>query len=104
MFEISLIHYLILALIIFATGFLGLILSKNLIKSLICIELIMSAVNINFIAFTSYKNYMFLTGMVFSMFVIAVSALQTAIGIVLIYLIYKNKSTLSSEEIEELRG
>ena len=47
---------------------------------------------------------MFLSGMVFSMFIIAISAVQTAIGLVLIYFIYKNKTTITSEEIEELKG
>lgn len=102
--EITLFHYLVLALIIFAIGFTGLVCAKNMIKALICIEIIMSAININFIAFTAYKNYMFLTGMVFSLFIIAISAVQTAIGLVLIYFIYKNKQTLTSDEIEELKG
>lgn len=104
MIEITLFHYLILALIIFIIGFIGLINSRNMIKALICIELIMSAININFIAFTTYKNFIFLSGMVFSLFIIAISAVQTAVGLVLIYLIYKDKKTLTSEEIEELKG
>lgn len=102
--EITLFHYIILALIIFAIGFIGIITTRNIIKILICIEMIMSAININFIAFTTFKNYMFLSGMVFSMFIIAISAVQTAIGLVLIYFIYKEKTTLTSEEIEELKG
>ena len=102
--EITLLHYIVLALIIFAIGFIGLIISRNIIKALICIEIIMSAININFIAFTTFKNYMFLSGMVFSLFVIAISAVQSAIALVLIYLIYKDKSSLTTEEIEELKG
>ena len=102
--EITLFHYIILALIIFVIGFIGIITSRNIIKVLICIEMIMSAININFIAFTTFKNNMFLSGMVFSMFIIAISAVQTAIGLVLIYFIYKEKTTLTSEEIEELKG
>lgn len=102
--EITLLHYIVLALIIFAIGFIGLITSRNIIKALICIEIIMSAININFIAFTTFKNYMFLSGMVFSLFVIAISAVQSAIALVLIYLIYKDKSSLTTEEIEELKG
>lgn len=104
MFEITLYHYLILALIIFSIGFIGLISAKNMIKVLLCIEIIMSAININFIAFTGFKNYMFLNGMVFSLFIIAISSIQTAIAIVLVYLIYKNKENITSEEIEELKG
>ncbi len=104
MFEITLYHYLILSLIIFSSGLFGLVNSRNMIKALICVEIIMSAINLNFISFTCYKNYMFLSGMVFALFITAVSALQSAIGLVLIYLIYKNKNTLTSEEIEELKG
>lgn len=102
--EITLFHYLLLALILFVLGFIGLVLSKNIIKVLIFIEIIMSAVNINFIAFTSFKNYIFLSGMVFALFITAISAVQSAIGIVLIYFIYRNKDNMSSEEIEELKG
>lgn len=104
MFEITLYHYLVLALIMFSIGFIGLVLSKNIIKALICIEIIMSAINLNFIAFNSYKNYISLTGTEFALFITAISALQSAIGLVLIYLIYKNKRTMTSEEIEELKG
>lgn len=102
--EITLFHYLVLALIVFTIGFVGLITSRNIIKALISIEIIMSAININFIAFTTFKNYMFLSGMVFSLFVIAISAVQSAIALVLIYLIYKDKNSLTTEEIEELKG
>lgn len=104
MFEITLYHYLILSLIIFSIGFIGLVCAKNMIKVLLCIEIIMSAININFIAFTSFKNYMFLNGMIFSLFIIAISSIQTAIAIVLIYLIYIDKENITSEEIEELKG
>lgn len=104
MFEITLYHYLVLSLILFAIGFIGIIISKNIIKVLICIEIVMSAINLNFIAFTAYKNYLFLSGMVFALFITAISAVQTAIGLVLIYQIYKNKEKITSEEIEELKG
>ncbi|MCD7740560.1 MAG: NADH-quinone oxidoreductase subunit NuoK [Candidatus Gastranaerophilales bacterium] len=104
MTEITLYHYIILALIVFLIGFIGLSVSRNMIKVLICIEIMMSAINLNFIAFTSFKNYVFLSGMVFALFITAISALQSAIGLVLLYLIYKNKNTLTSEEIEELKG
>ena len=79
MFEITLYHYLALSLILFAIGFIGIIISKNIIKVLICIEIVMSAINLNFIAFTAYKNYLFLSGMVFALFITAISAVQTAI-------------------------
>lgn len=104
MLEVTLYHYIILALIMFSIGFIGIVISKNVIKILICIEIIMSAINLNFIAFTSYKNYISLTGMEFAIFIVAISALQSAIGLVLVYLIFKNKETLTTEEIEELKG
>lgn len=103
MLEITLFHYLILALFLFTVGLTGIVISKNIIKTLICVEIVMSAININFIAFTSYKNYMFLSGMIFALFVTAISALQTAVGLLLIYFIYKNKDKVVPEEIEELK-
>lgn len=104
MLTITLYHYLALALIIFILGIIGLVYSKNIIKVLICIEIIMSAININFIAFTAYKNYIFMSGMIFALFITAISAAQSAIALILVYLIYKNKNTLNPEEIEELKG
>ena len=104
MIEITLYHYIILSLILFSIGFIGIIISRNIIKVLICIEIVMSAINLNFIAFTAYKNYLFLSGMVFALFITAISAVQTAIGLVLIYQIYKDKKTTESGEIEELKG
>lgn len=102
--NISLLQYLIFSLFLFILGFIGLITSKNIIKVLIFIEIIMTSINLNFIAFTSYKNYIALDGLIFPLFITATSAVQSAIAIVLIYFIYKNKDKLTTEEIEELKG
>lgn len=104
MTEITLNHYLVLSLIIFITGLIGLVNSRNIIKILICTEIMISAVNINFIAFTTFKNYMFLQGMVFALFITAISSVQCCLALVIIYFIYKNKDNITSEEIEELKG
>lgn len=101
--QIGLTHYLVLSAILFFTGIVGVIISKNLIRVLISIEIMMSAVNLNFIAFASFSDKN-LYGGVFMLFITAVSALQVALALTLIILKFKDKPDVSSKELEELKG
>ncbi len=101
MFKITLYHYICLAFLIFITGLLGMILSRNIVKILLCTEFMMSAINLNFIAFTVFKDYIFLKGMIFSVYITIISALQSVVCLVLIYIIYKYRKTMTTEEIKE---
>jgi len=103
-FNITLYHYLILALFLFAIGLLGVILSKNMIKMLISAEFLISSVNINFVAFAFFADSTRLTGFVFSIFTIAIGAFELAIAIVIFYLLYKNKKSVDINEYKELKG
>lgn len=104
MFEITLTHYLIVALILFLMGLFGVIVSKNIIKILISIEFILNAVNINLVAFASFNDAVNVHGMVMSLFVIVIAAAEAAVGIALILAIFWHKHTVNSEKIGDLKG
>ena len=103
-FDIGLYHYLILALILFLIGFFGAIVSKNMLKVLISVEFMLTAVNINFIAFASFFDNLKLNGFVFSLFYIAVGAVEIAIALAIFYLMFKTKHSVNTEDYDELKG
>jgi len=102
--DIGLYHYLLLALILFMIGFFGAIVSKNILKVLISVEFMLTAVNINFIAFASFFDSIKLDGFVFSLFYIAVGASEIAIALAIFYLMFRAKNSVNTEDYNELRG
>ncbi len=103
MTEIGLGHYLILGVVIFSIGIIGIFLNrKNVIVILMSIELILLAVNINLVSFSIFIND--LTGQVFAMFILTVAAAEAAIGLAIIVVYYRNKGTIRVEEINSLKG
>ena len=103
MTEISLEHYLILAAIIFTIGIVGIFLNrKNLIVILMCIELLLLAVNINFVSFSIFLND--LNGQIFTLFILTVAAAEAAIGLAIIVVYYRNARSISVEDINTLKG
>lgn len=102
--NVGLAHYLILGALLFFIGLFGVIVSKNLIKVLICIELMLNAVSINFVAFAAFNDGAFVHGMIMALFVTAVSAAQVAIGVAILICIFRDKHVVSSEKIGELKG
>lgn len=103
-FNIGLYHYLILALILFCIGLFGVIVCKNLIKVLICAELMLNAAAINFVAFASFSDLENLHGLVFSLFIMVFGAAEVALAIALLVSIYKYKRSIDTEKIGELKG
>lgn len=97
-FDIGLYHYLFLALILFLLGLWGAIISKNMLKVLISIEYMLTAVNINFIAFASFFDNVKLTGFVFSLFYIAVGAVEIAIALAIFYLMFRESQSVNTED------
>jgi NAD(P)H-quinone oxidoreductase subunit 4L len=97
-FDIGIYHYLALALILFLIGFWGAIISKNMLKVLISVEFMLTAVNINFIAFASFFDSVRLDGLVFSLFYIAIGAVEIAIALAIFYLMFKNKQSVNTED------
>ena len=103
MTEIGLEHYLILAAIIFTIGIVGIFLNrKNLIVILMCIELLLLAVNINLVSFSIFLND--LSGQIFTLFILTVAAAEAAIGLAIIVLYYRNAGSIRVENIDNLKG
>jgi NADH-quinone oxidoreductase subunit K len=103
MFEITLAHYLVVASILFTLGIFGIFLNRrNVIIILMSIELMLLAVNINFVAFSSFLHD--LTGQIFAMFVLTVAAAEAAIGLAILVVYFRNRGTIAVEDINLMRG
>ena len=103
MIEIGLGHYLTLGAIIFFLGVIGIFLNrKNVIVILMSIELILLAVNINLVSFSSYTNE--ITGQIFTLFILTVAAAEAAIGLAIIVSYYRIKGSIRIEDINEMKG
>ena len=103
MLEVGIEHYLTLAAALFTLGVFGIFLNrKNLIIILMCIELMLLAVNINFVAFSSFMGD--LSGQVFTMIILTVAAAEAAIGLALLVVFFRTKGAIGVEDISELKG
>ena len=101
--EIGLAHYLTVAAILFTLGIFGIFLNrKNVIVILMSIELMLLAVNINFVAFSSFLGD--LVGQVFAMFVLTVAAAEAAIGLAILVIYFRNRGTIAVADIDLLKG
>ena len=100
---ISLSHYLILAAILFAISIVGIFLNrKNLIVLLMAIELMLLSVNMNFVAFSHYLGD--IAGQVFVFFILTVAAAESAIGLAILVVLFRNRASIKVEELDELKG
>lgn len=97
-------HFLLTALFLFATGLLGVIVSKNLLKILISLEIMFCGVTLNLATFAVYCDNSHFKGSILALFVIALSAVHIAIGIAITLNIYKFKETVNMDNIGELKG
>lgn len=103
MLEIGLSHYLVVAAILFALGFFGIFLNrKNVIIILMSVELMLLAVNINFVAFSVFLED--LVGQIFAMFVLGIAAAEAAIGLAIIVVYFRNRGTIAVEDINVMKG
>ena len=103
MIEIGLGHYLTFSAIIFTLGIVGIFLNrKNVIMILMSIELILLAVNINLVSFSIFLQN--IVGQVFAIFILTVAAAETAIGLAIIVIYYKNKGSINVDKISSLKG
>jgi len=101
--HIGLAHYLVVAAILFTLGIFGIFLNRrNVIIILMSIELMLLAVNINFVAFSSFLND--LVGQVFAMFVLTVAAAEAAIGLAILVVYFRNRGTIAVEDINRMKG
>lgn len=101
--SIGLEHYLILSAILFSIGLYGVLAKRNAIIILICIELMLNAVNIAMVAFSRYIVPLLLTGQVFAIFIIVVAAAEAAVGLAIIIAIYRNRETIDATKVDLMK-
>ncbi len=101
MFDITPAHYTILSAALFMIGVMGVLLRRNIIVIFMSIELILNAVNINLVAYSSQLQN--LIGQVFVVFVIAVAAAEAVVGLGIILAFYRNKETVNIDEMNLMR-
>lgn len=100
---ISLSHYLVLGAILFAISVIGIFLNrKNIIVLLMAIELMLLAVNMNFIAFSHFLGDT--AGQVFVFFILTVAAAESAIGLAILVVLFRNLNTINVEDINRMKG
>lgn len=100
---IGLPHFLILSAVVFSIGAAGIFLNRNnIIVMLMSIELMLLSVNINFVAFSSFLHD--LSGQIFSLVVLTIAAAETAIGLAILVVYYKNRHSIFVEDINKLQG
>ena len=100
---VSLQAYLLLASFLFCIGVWGLINSRNAVRVLMSIELMLNSVNINLMAFSSYLDGNLIRGQVFTIFVITVAAAEAAVGLAILLSLYRNRVTIDMESFNLLR-
>jgi NADH-quinone oxidoreductase subunit K len=95
------IHYLILSALLFTVGAVGVILKKNVIAIFLCIELMLNAVNLSFVAFARYLGQVH--GQIFVFFVMVVAAAEAAVGLAIAITLYRNRNTLSVDDADIMK-
>jgi NADH-quinone oxidoreductase subunit K len=95
--------YLILGAILFCLSVAGIFINrKNVIILLMCIELMLLAVNMNFIAFSHFSND--ITGQVFVFFILTVAAAESAIGLAILVVLFRNRQTINVDDLDHMKG
>ena len=101
--EVGLSHYLTVAAILFTLGIFGIFLNrKNIIIILMSVELMLLAVNLNLVAFSTELND--LTGQIFAMFVLTVAAAEAAIGLAILVAFFRNRGSIEVEDVNLMKG
>ena len=100
---ITITHYLVLAALLFGIGAMGIFMNrKNVLILLMSIELMLLAVNFNFIAFSQYLGDT--AGQIFVFFILTVAAAESAIGLAIMVLIFRNRSSINVQDLDSLKG
>lgn len=100
---LTLAHYLVLGAILFALGIFGMFWNRrNLIILLMCLEMVLLAVNMNFVAFSIWSGD--IAGQVFVFFILTVAAAEAAIGLAILVLLFRNLQTINVDELDQLKG
>ncbi|HET9870142.1 MAG TPA: NADH-quinone oxidoreductase subunit NuoK [bacterium] len=97
-------HFLWFALALFSVGLFGVLARKNAISVLLGVEMMLNAVNVNYLAFAKYWNWNGLTGPVFVIFIITVGAAEVAVALAIVISVYRQWKSANVDEVRELRG
>lgn len=100
---VTLNHYLTLSALLFSIGLYGIITRNNAFRVLMSVEVMLNAININFVAFAHYVDPLAVKGQVFSLFVMAIAAAEAAIGLALLLLIYRNRINIRMDSFNTLK-
>lgn len=98
---ITITHYLVLSAILFTLGVIGVLIRRNAIVIFMCIELMLNAVNLSFVAFAHYLNSM--QGQLFVFFTMTVAAAEAAVGLAIIVAVFRNKETVNIDDINIMK-
>ncbi|MEQ8462923.1 NADH-quinone oxidoreductase subunit NuoK [Coleofasciculus sp. F4-SAH-05] len=101
--ELQLQYFLLLAAALFCLGIYGLITSRNAVRVLMSIELLLNAVNLNLMGFSNFIDPVGIKGQVFTVFVITVAAAEAAVGLAIVLSIYRNRDTIDMEQFNLLK-
>jgi len=97
----GLIHYLILSLLLFLVGAVGFVIKKNVISIFLCLELMLNAANLSFVAFSRYLNQVH--GQIFVFFIMVVAAAEAAVGLAITIVLYRNRNTLNVDDADMMK-
>ena len=100
--QIPLQSFLFVSAIIFSIGLYGVLSRRNAVQILMSVELMLLAVNINMVAFSSFLND--ITGQVFALFILTVAAAEAAIGLAILVVFYRNRGTIAVEDVNMMKG
>jgi NAD(P)H-quinone oxidoreductase subunit 4L len=98
-----LVRYLTLAALLFVIGMYGMVTSRNAVRVLMSIELMLNAVNLNLVAFARYVDPVHVRGQIFAIFILTVAAAEAAVGLAIVLAIYRNNSTVDMEKFNLLK-
>ncbi len=97
----GLIHYLVLSMVLFIIGAAGFIIKKNIISMFLCVELMLNAVNLSFVAFSRHLNQV--NGQIFVFLVMVVAAAEAAVGLAITIVLYRNRNTLNVDDADTMK-
>ena len=106
MSSVGLEHYLVLASILFCIGIYGALAKRNAVVILMCIEIMLNAVNIALVAFSKYlaEDLVLLSGHVFVIFILVVAAAEATVGLAIIMAIYRSRRSVDPDRIDQMKG
>ena len=102
--SIGLEHYLVLSAVLFTIGLFGALTKRNALVVLMCVEIMLNAVNIAMVGFSRFITPTELTGQIFAIFIIVVAAAEAAVGLAIVISIFRNRDTVDTTDIDLMKG